>query len=306
MRPLALLLAVALLVVPLVPQIVYPIFVMKLLCYALFACAFNLLLGFGGILSFGHAAFFATAAYTTGYAMKFLGWTTEFGIVAGVIVSAALGAVFGALASRRTGIYLAMITLALSQMVYFAFLRISWTGADNGMRLIPRGHLFGVFDLSGDTATYYLVLTLTAAGLFGVYRTARSPFGHALRAMRDHEARAVSLGFDVTGLKILAFTISAALSGLAGSLKALVFGLASLSDAHWTESGDVVLMALVGGSQTIFGPAIGAALINVLQYYLDAFGAWVGVITGLVFICNILLFKNGILGTIRRFAAAIR
>lgn len=298
---LAVLALLALGLVPFFPQIIYPIFMMKLMCFALFACAFNLLLGFGGILSFGHAAFFASAAYATGYTMKFLGWSTEAGLLAGVLASAILGALFGALASRRSGIYLAMITLALSQLVYFAFLRMPWTGAENGLRLIPRGKLFGLVDMSSDIATYFMVLTLTLGGLWLIWRTVHSPFGHALRAIRDHEARAVSLGFNATAIKVQAFALSAGLAGLAGSMKALVFGLASLGDAHWTKSGDVVLMALVGGSGTILGPVLGAALMNTLQYYLDAFGAWVGVITGLVFICNILLFKKGILGTLAKF-----
>lgn len=290
--------AVVILITPWIPQIIYPVFAMTVMCYVLFACAFNLLLGFGGMLSFGHAAFFATAAYTTGYVLKALGWTTGLGILAGVGSSALLGVVFGLLATRRSGIYLAMITLALAQLCYFAFLELPFTGGSNGMREIPRGELFGFIDLGNDVAIYYFVVVLTLAGLFIVYRTVHSPFGHRLRALREHEDRAISLGYNTTALKVLAFGISAGLSGLAGSMKAVIFGIAALGDAHWTQSGNVVLMALVGGTQTVFGPALGAILFIVMQYYLDAFASWVAVIIGAVFILNILLFKKGILGTV--------
>lgn len=291
---------VALVVVPWLPQIVYPVFVMKLLCLALFACAYNLLLGFGGIMSFGHAAFFGTAAYLTGLVVKHAGLTPEIGILTGTLGAALLGAVIGSLAIRRQGIYLAMVTLALAQMVYFLFLQLPFTGAEDGMQQIPRGQLFGLIDLRNDRAMYYLVLVLTLGGLALIHRVVHSPFGHVILAIREHEPRARSLGYPVDRYKLVLFVLSAALSGLAGSMKALVFQLAALTDVHWHLSGDVVLMALLGGMQSVLGPAIGATVVVALQYYLDAFGGWVTLVTGVIFMVCVMTFRSGIAGALTR------
>lgn len=293
----------ALLLVPWVPGMVYPVFVMKLLCMALFACAYSLLLGFGGMMSFGHAAFFGSAAYITGLATKIWGLPPEAGLLAGTLFAAVLGGVFGALAIHRQGIYLAMITLALSQMVYFIFLQLPFTGAEDGLQQIPRGTLLGLVDLRNDTAMYHLVLLLTLAGLWLIHRVVNSPFGHVVVAIREHEPRARSLGYPVERYKLTLFVLSAALSGLAGSMKALVFQVASLSDVDWHLSGDVVLMALLGGMHTVFGPAIGSTIVVGLQYYLDAFGGWVTLVTGLIFMACVLSFRSGIAGA---FAALRR
>lgn len=295
----ALLLALAALaVVPWVPHLVYPVFVMKLLCMVLFACAYNLLLGFGGMMSFGHAAFFGGAAYLTGLAAKHWGLPPELALLVGTASAALLGAVFGALAIHRQGIYLAMVTLALAQMVYFIFLQLPFTGAEDGMQQIPRGTLLGLVDLRSDTAMYYLVLVLVVAGVWLIHRVVHSPFGHIVAAIREHEPRARSLGYPVERYKLTLFVLSAALSGLAGSLKALVFQLAALSDVHWHLSGDVVLMALLGGMHSVLGPALGAALVVGLQYYLDAFGGWVTVVTGTIFMVCVLSFRSGIAGAL--------
>lgn len=291
-------LVLALLVVPWVPQVVYPVFVMKLMCFALFACAYNLLLGFGGIMSFGHAAFFGGAAYLTGLAAKHWGLPPELALLTGTVGAGLLGAAVGALAIRRQGIYLAMITLALAQMVYFFFLQLPFAGAEDGMQQIPRGTLFGLVDLRSDTAMYYLVLVLTLAGLWLIHRVVHSPFGHVVVAIREHEPRARSLGYPVNRYKLMLFVLSAALSGLAGSMKALTFQLAALTDVHWHLSGDVVLMALLGGMHTIFGPAAGAAIVVGLQFYLDAFGGWVTLVTGLIFMLCVLTFRRGIAGAL--------
>ena len=288
----------ALFLVPWVPAVVYPVFVMKLLCMALFACAYSLLLGFGGMMSFGHAAFFGSAAYITGLVTKMWGMPPELGLLAGTLFAAVLGAVFGALAIHRQGIYLAMVTLALSQMVYFIFLQLPFTGAEDGLQQIPRGTLFGLIDLRSDMAMYHLVLLLTLAGLWLIHRVVNSPFGHVVVAIREHEPRARSLGYPVERYKLTLFILSAALSGLAGSMKAMVFQVASLSDVDWHLSGDVVLMALLGGMHTVFGPAIGSTIVVGLQYYLDAFGGWVTLVTGLIFMVCVLSFRSGIAGAI--------
>lgn len=288
----------ALLAVPWLPGLVYPVFVMKLLCMALFACAYNLLLGFGGMMSFGHAAFFGSAAYLTGLATKSWGLPPELGLLVGTATGALLGAVIGALAIRRQGIYLAMITLALAQMVYFVFLQLPFTGAEDGLQQIPRGLLFGFIDLRNDVAMYHLVLALTLAGLWLIHRVVHSPFGHVVVAIREHEPRARSLGYPVERYKLMLFVLSAALSGLAGSMKALVFQLAALTDVHWHLSGDVVLMALLGGMHTVLGPAVGAAVVVGLQYYLDAFGGWVTLVTGVIFMVCVLTFRRGIAGAL--------
>lgn len=281
------------------PFFVYPTLLMKLLCFALFACAFNLLLGFAGLLSFGHAAFFGGSAYITGYLCRDLGLTPELGVLAGAVFGGLLGAVFGLVAIRRAGIYFAMITLGLAQLIFFLALQMKFTGGENGMQGIPRGHLLGVIDLSNNIAMYFFVFTIFMAGLWLVYRTIHSPFGQILKAIRDNEARAISLGYDVNRFKLLAFIISASLAGLAGSTKALVFQLASLGDVHWHTSGEVILMTLMGGLGTVLGPVVGAATIVSLQNMLaDKVGSWVTVIMGALFVLCVLMFRRGIVGEI--------
>ncbi len=282
------------------PFAVYPTFLMKILCYALFACAFNLLLGFAGLLSFGHAAFLGTAGYVCGMMVRDVGVSPEVGILAGTAAAGLLGWLFGTLAIRRTGIYFAMITLALAQMVFFLALQIKETGGEDGLQGVPRGHLFGVVDLSDNLAMYYLVFAIFCAGFFVIYRTIHSPFGQILKAIRENEPRAVSLGYDVNKFKLIAFVISAALAGTAGATKTLVFQLASLSDVHWHASGEVVLMTLLGGLGTILGPIVGAATIVSLQTQLpDSVGSWVTVIMGVIFVICVLSFRRGIVGELQ-------
>ncbi|MFM2111802.1 MAG: hypothetical protein RLZZ271_462 [Pseudomonadota bacterium] len=286
------------------PFVAYPTFLMKVLCFALFACAFNLLLGFAGLLSFGHAAFFGGSAYITGHLCREMGWSPELGILAGVVFSAALGAVFGMLAIRRAGIYFAMITLGLAQIIFFLALQFKFTGGEDGLQGIPRGKLLGLIDLSEPLAMYYFVFAVFMAGFWLIHRTIHSPFGQILKAIRDNEARATSLGYDINKYKLLAFIISAALAGLAGSTKALVFQLASLTDVHWHTSGSVVLMTLLGGLGTILGPVAGALTIVGLENFLaDKVGSWITVIMGSIFVLCVLVFRRGIVGEI---AALIR
>ena len=281
------------------PFVVYPVLMMKVLCFALFACAFNLLLGFTGLLSFGHAAFLGTAAYTTGYAMTHLPVTPEIGLILGTLAAAALGVVFGGLAIRRQGIYFAMITLALAQMVYFFCLQAPFTGGEDGLQGVPRGTLFGFLDLRDDMMMYYVVLAVCVAGFLVIYRTIHSPFGQILKAIRENEPRALSLGYDVDRYKLVAFVLSAALAGLAGSTKTLVLGFATLTDVHWGTSGEVVLMTLVGGVGTVLGPIAGAVIIVVLQNELaDKVGSWVTVIMGAIFVATVLAFRRGVVGEI--------
>ncbi|MDP1718542.1 MAG: branched-chain amino acid ABC transporter permease [Burkholderiales bacterium] len=276
---------------------IYPTFLMKCWCFALFACAFNLLLGYTGLLSFGHAAFLGAAGYITGHALKVWGLPPELGILAGTAFAGALGYLFGSLAIRRAGIYFAMITLALAQMLYFVWLQLRFTGGEDGLQGVPRGQLFGFIDLSDNNNLYYVVFAIFLFGFFVVYRTIHSPFGQVLKSIRENEARAISLGYDVDRYKLLAFVISAALSGLAGATKTVVFQLASLTDAHWHMSGEVVLMTLLGGMGTIFGPVVGAFVIVTLQNELaDKVGSWVQVIMGLIFIICVLAFRRGIVG----------
>ena len=289
----------ALLVLALVAPLIglYPVFVMKLLCFAIFACAFNLLLGFTGLLSFGHAAFFGFAAYVTGYCVKSQGWSPEFAIVAGVIVAALLGLVFGLVAIRRQGIYFAMITLALAQMVYFVCLQAPFTGGEDGLQGVDRGTLLGVLPLGSDTTMYYVVLAIFLACFLAIARIVTSPFGQVLKMIRENEPRAVSLGYEVDRYKLVAFVLSAALSGLAGSLKTLVMGFATLTDAHWQMSGEVILMSLLGGVGTFFGPVFGAGIVIALQDLLaDKVGAWVTVIIGAIFVVCVLAFRKGVVG----------
>jgi len=283
---------------------VYPIFVMTSLCFAIFAIAFNLLLGFTGLLSFGHAAFFGGAAYVTGWLMREKGVTPEVGLLAGTAAAALLGLVVGAIAIRRQGIYFAMITLALAQMVYFFCLQAPLTGGEDGMQGVPRGKLLGLLSLQPENnapayALYYTVLAIFAAGFWLIYRTVHSPFGQILKAIRENEPRALSLGYEVDRYKLLAFTLSAGLAGLAGAMKTLVLGFATLTDVHWQTSGEVVLMNLVGGVGTILGPVIGAGVIITLQNELaDKVGPWVTVIMGVIFVVCVLLFRRGIVGEV--------
>lgn len=279
----------------------YPIFLMKLLCFALFATAFNLVLGFVGLLSFGHAAFFGMAAYFTGHIVKVWMFPTEIGILMGALGAGVLGFVVASLATRRSGIYFAMITLALAQMVYFFCLQVPFTHGEDGIQGIPRGSFLGLVDLSQINNMYYFVLGVTAIGFFIIYRTVHSPFGEVLKAIRENETRVVSLGYHVTRFKIAAFTISAAVSGLAGATKSLVFQSATLTDVHWTMSGEVVLMTLLGGMGTIFGPAAGAVVVVTLQNYLAGFGAWITIITGTIFVACVLTFRRGIIGELNQF-----
>ncbi len=286
------------------PFAVYPVLVMQIMCFALFACAFNLLLGFTGLLSFGHAAFFGAGAYGAGYSMLRWGATPELGLLIGVLIATLLGALFGALAIRRQGIYFAMITLALAQMVYFVCLQAPFTGGEDGLQGVPRGKLLGLLSLQPERdqpayVLYYVVLGIFAAGFWLIYRTVHSPFGQVLKAIRENEPRALSLGYDVDRYKLLAFTLSAGLAGLAGATKTLVLGFATLTDVHWQTSGEVVLMNLVGGVGTILGPVIGAGVIVTLQNELaDKVGPWVTVIMGAIFVVCVLLFRRGIVGEV--------
>ena len=275
----------------------YPVFGMKLLCFALFACAFNLLLGFTGLLSFGHAAFFGFAAYVAGWFIKAQGFTPELGILAGTLVAAFLGLVFGLVAIRRQGIYFAMITLALAQMVFFICLQAPFTGGEDGLQGVPRGSLFGVLSLANDTTLYYVVLVIFVGCFLGITRIVTSPFGQVLKMIRENEPRAVSLGYEVDKYKLLAFVLSAGLAGLAGSLKTVVMGFATLSDVHWSMSGEVILMSLLGGVGTFFGPVLGSGIVIGLQNLLaDKAGEWVTVIIGVIFVLCVLAFRKGVVG----------
>jgi branched-chain amino acid transport system permease protein len=294
------------------PFIVYPVFLMKLLCFALFACAFNLLIGFTGLLSFGHAAFFGGAGYLTGYALKGLGLPTELGLLAGTAGGALIGLLMGSLAIRRQGIYFTMITLALSQMLYFVCLQAPFTGGEDGLQAVPRGKLLGMIDLGNDLTLYFVVLAIAIGGFALIMRTVHSPFGQVLKAIKENEPRAISLGYDVNRYKLLAFVLSAALSGLAGSTKTLVLGFETLTDSHWTMSGLVVLMTLVGGLGTISGPIVGAVIIIALENKLGDLGSFlarvtgvdwfnsigesVTIVTGLIFIICVMAFRRGVVG----------
>ena len=280
----------------------YPVFLMKLLCFALFACAFNLLLGFTGLLSFGHAAFFGSAAYVAGWFIKAQGWSPELGMLAGVVASAFLGLVVGLVAIRRQGIYFAMITLALAQMVFFICLQAPFTGGEDGLQGVPRGKLLGILPLASDITMYYVVAAIFVACFLGIKRVVTSPFGQVLKMIRENEPRAVSLGYEVDRYKLLAFILSAALSGLAGSLKTVVMGFATLTDVHWSMSGEVILMSLLGGVGTFFGPVFGAGVVIALQNLLaDKVGAWVTVIIGAIFVICVLAFRKGVVGELQAF-----
>jgi branched-chain amino acid transport system permease protein len=304
------------------PFVGYPVFLMKLLCFGLFACAFNLLIGYTGLLSFGHAAFFGGAGYVAGYALSTLGLPFEAGIVLGVLAASAIGLVMGLLAIRRQGIYFSMITLALAQMVYFGALRAPFTHGEDGLQGIPRGKLLGMVDLGNDLTMYYVVLALFVAGFALIVRIIHSPFGQVLKAVKENEPRAISLGYDVDKVKLLAFVLSSALAGLAGATKAVVLGFETLTDVHWTMSGLVILMTLVGGMGTLAGPILGAFLVVALENKLGDVGSFlaatthvewfaslgesVGIVTGLIFVACVLLFRRGIVGEIAAALHATR
>ena len=283
------------------PLVVYPVFLMKAMCFALFACAFNLLIGFGGLLSFGHAMFFGLAGYATAHAAKVWGFSPEFAILFGTAAAALLGMVTGLLAIRRQGIYFAMVTLALAQMVYFFCVQAKFTGGEDGIQAVPRGTLFGLLDLSNVWAMYGTVFAIFMAGFLLIYRVIHSPFGQVLKAIRENEPRALSLGYDVNRYKLLAYVLSGTLAGLAGGTKALVFQLASLTDVHWSMSGEVVLMTLLGGLGTVFGPVVGAFIIISMENYLAQLGAWVTIVQGGIFVICVLTFRRGVVGEIGNF-----
>lgn len=283
------------------PFFLYPVFLMKVLCFALFACALNLLLGFGGLLSFGHAAYFGGASYISAHAAKVWGLSPELAILSGTLAAAVLGTAIGSLAIRRQGIYFAMVTLAFAQMVFFFSLQAPFTGGEDGIQAVPRGNLFGLISLQSHFTLYFVVLAITFGGLLAIYRIIHSPFGQVLKAIRENEPRAVSLGYRVNRYKLATFVLSATFAGLAGATKAIVFQLASLTDVYWTMSGEVVLMTLLGGMGTVFGPIVGAAIIVTMQNYLATFGAWVTVIQGVIFVISVVLFREGIVGVISKW-----
>lgn len=278
------------------PVFIYPVLLMKILCFALFACAFNLLIGYVGLLSFGHALYFGWASYISAHAAKVWGFTPELAILAGTLAGAGLGLIAGAVAIRRQGIYFAMITLALAQMMYFFAVQAPFTGGEDGIQAVPRGKLFGLISLSDQTTMYFTVVAVFLGGFLLIYRIIHSPFGEVLKSIRENEARAVSLGYKTDRYKLLAFVLSAALAGTAGATKAIVLQLASLTDVHWTMSGEVVLMTLVGGLGTVFGPVVGAFVIITMQNELAQFGQWVQVIQGVIFVVCVMLFRRGIVG----------
>lgn len=280
------------------PFFLYPVFLMKLLCFALFACAFNLLIGYVGLLSFGHAAYFGMGGYIAGHAAKVWGFSPEIAVLAGAAVAGFQGWIFGWIAIRRQGIYFAMITLALAQMIYFFCVQAPFTGGEDGIQAIPRGELFGSISMASDMSMYWFVAAIFLAGFLMIHRIIHSPYGQVLKAIRENEPRATSLGYRTDDYKLVAFILSATLAGVAGGVKSLVFGIATLTDVHWAMSGEVVLMTLVGGLGTVFGPVVGAAVIVTMQNYLAEMGAWVTVIQGAIFVTVVLAFRRGIVGEI--------
>jgi branched-chain amino acid transport system permease protein len=278
------------------PFFVYPVFLMQAMCMALFACAFNLLLGYGGILSFGHAAFLGGPAYVCAHAAKVWGFPTELALLAGAAAGGLLGLVYGILAARQRGIYLAMITFALAQMIYFVAVQAPFTGGEDGIQAVPRGRLLGVIDLKPHISMYFFVLGVFVLALLSIYRIIHSPFGQVLRAMRDNEQRAISVGFRTSHYKAAVFAMSGAFSGLAGGLKSLVLGIATLGDVYWHVNGEVILMTLLGGLGTFFGPVVGAFVVVMMQNYLAQFGAWVTIIQGLTFVVIVMLLRRGVVG----------
>ncbi|MBI3636009.1 MAG: branched-chain amino acid ABC transporter permease [Candidatus Rokubacteria bacterium] len=282
------------------PFFVYPVFLMKALCFALFACAFNLLIGYVGLLSFGHATFLGSAGYATAHAAKVWGFPPELAIVFGTAVAGGLGVVIGALTIRSRGIYFANITLAFAQLIFFFSVQAKFTGGEDGIQSVPRGTMFGLIDLRQMMNMYFVVLAIFLLGFLVVYRAIHSPFGQVLKAIRENEPRAVSLGYRAEHYKLLAFVLSATLSGLAGGTKAIVFQLASLTDVHWTMSGEVVLMTLLGGLGTVFGPVVGAFSLITLEHYLAQIGSWFTIVQGVIFVICVLTFRRGIVGELAR------
>jgi branched-chain amino acid transport system permease protein len=297
-RPQAMALLLMVAAIVLAPTVLYPVFLMKVLCFALFACAFNLLIGYVGLLSFGHAAFFGMGGYVAAWTAKNWGVSAEVAILFGGLTGAALGAVFGWLAIRRQGIYFAMITLALAQMVYFFCLQAPFTGGEDGIQQVPRAPLFGVISMESDMSLYWVVAVVFLAGFLLIHRIVHSPFGQVLKAIRENEPRAVSLGYRTDDYKWIAFVLSTFLAGIAGGTKALVFGIATLTDVYWSMHGEVVLMSLVGGLGTIFGPVMGALVLTGMENYLAQFGSWVTIIQGVIFVACVLAFRKGIIGEI--------
>jgi branched-chain amino acid transport system permease protein len=278
------------------PFVLYPVILMKVLCFALFACAFNLLIGYVGLMSFGHAAFFGMGSYTAAYAAKAWGLTPELAILLGALTGAVLGAAFGWLAIRRQGIYFAMITLALAQMVYFFCVQAPFTGGEDGIQQVPRGALFGLIPLKNDMVLYTVVALIFLGGFLLIHRIAHSPFGQVLKAIRENEPRAISLGYRTDDYKLVAFILSTTLAGAAGATKSIVFGIATLTDVHFSMSGEVVLMTLLGGLGTVFGPVIGALVVTGMENYLAQFGAWVTVTQGVIFVACVIAFRRGVIG----------
>ena len=280
---------------------IYPFFVMQALCFALLACAFNLLIGYGGLLSFGHAMFLGTAGYVSAHALKVWGLSPELGILVGTAAAAGLGVITGLIAIRRQGIYFAMITLALSQLLYFIYLQTPFTHGEDGIQGIPQGRMFGFLNLSNPTVLYYVVLAGFLIGFLLIFRTINSPFGEILKSIRENEQRAISLGYKTDQYKLLAYIISGTLAGFAGALKVFVAQNASLTDVHWSMSGEIVLMTLIGGLGTIFGPVVGAFVVTAMQQYLAGYGQWVTVIQGVIFVACVLTFRRGVIGEIAHF-----
>ncbi|MDR3523577.1 MAG: branched-chain amino acid ABC transporter permease [Acetobacteraceae bacterium] len=290
----ALLVMIALFVVA--PMVVYPVFLMKVLCFALFACAFNLLIGYAGLLSFGHSAYFGMGCYLAAYGAKHWGLSAELCVLLGGSVAAVMGLVFGAIAIRRQGIYFSMITLALAQFTYFICTQMSFTGGEDGIQQVPRPAVLGLLPLDNDMAIYWMVVGVFLLGFFGIFRIIHSPFGQVLKAIRENEQRAISLGYRVEQYKLMAFVLSTFIAGAAGGMKSLVFGIATLSDVTWQASGTIVLTTLLGGLGTIFGPVVGAVIVNTLEFYLAPFGSWVTITQGVIFVACVMVFRRGVIG----------
>jgi branched-chain amino acid transport system permease protein len=295
-RPQTVAFMVMLAIIAVAPFAVYPVFLMKVLCFALFACAFNLLIGYVGLLSFGHAAYFGMGCYVSAYAAKTWGFSAELSILAGGITGAVFGLAFGAIAIRRQGIYFAMITLALAQFTYFLCTQLPFTGGEDGIQQVPRAPLLGLISLQNDMAMYWVVAAVFVIGFLMIFRIIHSPFGQVLKAIRENEPRAISLGYRVDDYKLMAFVLSTFIAGIAGGLKSLVFGIATLTDVTWQASGEIVLTTLLGGLGTIFGPVVGAVITNTLEFYLSPFGSWVTITQGIIFVACVMVFRRGVIG----------
>ena len=289
-------LIVMLAVIAIAPMVVYPVFLMKVMCFALFACAFNLLIGYVGLLSFGHAAYFGMGCYLSAYAAKSWGLSAELCVLLGGTVGAVMGAVFGAIAIKRQGIYFSMITLALAQFTYFLCTQMAFTGGEDGIQQVPRAALLGLISMSNDMAIYWMVAGVFLLGFLGIFRIIHSPFGQILKAIRENEPRAISLGYRVDQYKLVAFVLSCFIAGAAGGMKSLVFGIATLTDVTWQASGEIVLTTLLGGLGTIFGPVVGAVIVNTLEFYLSPFGSWVTITQGIIFVACVMVFRRGVIG----------